>query len=396
MVKQDRREVSRWAAGLDRVHERIGRHFRRPEPRQRARSYVEARLAGVDRKNGWQIAEPAGESTPYGVQRLISSARWEADAVRDELREYVREHLGHDDAVLVLDETSFLKKGEKSAGVARQYSGTAGKVENCQIAVFLAYSSAQGTALIDRELYLPKEWTSDPERRAEAGIPQDVAFRTKPQLARSMLERAFEAGVQASWVVADEVYGRDRRVRMDLERRAQPFVLTVGSNEKLWYGGFAQVAAKNIVQRQKNIVQRQQAEAWQRLSAGEGEKGLRLYDWVSAPLFRMAEPEWEHWLLARRNLDDPTEMAYYVVFAPAGTSLETLVRVAGRRWTIETAFEAAKQEAGLDAYEVRSWSGWYRQVTLSLLAHAFLAVTRIQAHQDGEEKGGSTPRISSR
>ena len=388
-MKQNRREVRRWEAGLNRLHERVGRHFRRREPRLRVRSYVEALLGGVDRKNAWQIAEHAGERTPYGIQRLIASARWDADAVRDELRDYALEHLENEDAVLVLDETGFLKKGEKSAGVARQYSGTAGKIENCQIGVFLAYSSARGTALIDRELYLPKEWIAEPERRSEAGIPEELVFQTKSQLARAMLERAFEAGVQVSWVLGDEVYGRDRRLRMDLEAREQPFVLTVASNEKLWYGGFAQMAAKKIAESQE-------AEAWQRLSAGEGEKGPRLYDWVRAPLFRMAEPQWEHWLLVRRNIEDPTEIAYYVVFAPAGTSLEEMVRVAGRRWTIETAFEMAKQEAGLDEYEVRSWGGWYRHITLSMLAHAFLAVTRMHAHQDAEEKGGAMYKASSR
>ena len=388
-MQKERTEVRRWAAGLDRLHTRVGRHFYRPEPRQRVRSYVQALLSGVDRKNGWQIAEHAGESTPYGVQRLIASARWDVDAVRDEVRDYALEHLADADGVLVLDETGFLKKGAKSAGVARQYSGTAGKIDNCQIGVFLAYTSSRGTALIDRALYLPKDWAADPERRTEAGIPERERFQTKPQQARSMLERAFEAGVEAAWVVGDEVYGRDRRLRMDLEAREQPFVLTVASNEVLWYGAFRQVAAKKIA---ASLGQ----EAWQTLSAGEGEKGPRLYDWVRAPLFRMAAPEWEHWLLARRSLEDPTEMAYYVVFAPAGTTLEELVRVAGRRWTIETAFEVAKQEAGLDEYEVRSWGGWYRHITLSMLAHAFLAVTRSKAQQDGGERGGCMPPASSR
>jgi SRSO17 transposase len=366
----------------------VGRHFRRPEPRQRVKGYVQALLSGVDRKNGWQIAEHAGESTPYGIQRLIASARWDVDAVRDEVRTYALEHLAEEDGVLVLDETGFLKKGTKSAGVARQYSGTAGKIDNCQIGVFLAYTSSRGTALIDRALYLPKDWTTDPERRAEAGIPEQVRFQTKPQQARSMLARAFEVGVEAAWVVGDEVYGRDRRLRMDLEARAQPFVLTVASNEVLWYGGVRQVSAKKIAASLDEG-------AWQRLSAGEGEKGPRLYDWVRAALFRMAEPEWEHWLLVRRSIEDPTDLAYYVVFAPSGTSLEALVRVAGRRWTIETAFEVAKQEAGLDQYEVRSWRGWYRHITLSMLASAFLAVTRSRAHADGGERGGCMPPTSS-
>lgn len=388
-MQQDRNEVRRWAAGLDCLHARVGQHFRRPEPRQRVRSYVQALLSGVDRKNGWQIAEHAGESTPYGMQRLVASAQWDADAVRDELREYALEHLEGEDGVLVLDETGFLKKGTKSAGVARQYSGTAGKIDNCQIGVFLAYTSSRGTALIDRALYLPKEWTTDTDRRSEAGIPEAVPFQTKPQQAKAMLQRAFDAGVQASWVVADEVYGRDRRLRMYLEGIEQPFVLSVGSNEKLWYGGIRQVAAKAIAASLDEG-------AWQRLSAGKGEKGPRLYDWARAPLFRLAEPQWEHWLLARRNIEDPTEVAYYVVFAPAGTTLQDLVHVAGRRWTIETAFENSKQEAGLDEYEVRSWMGWYRHITLSMLAHAFLAVTRSRAHSDGGEKGGCMPRVSSR
>jgi SRSO17 transposase len=387
VVKQDLEELRRWAAGLDSLHTRLGRHFRRPEPRRRARAYLEALLAGVERKNGWQIAEHVGEHTPYGIQRLLASAQWDVEAVGDDLRAYVLEHLGDPEAVLVLDETGFLKKGTKSAGVARQYTGTAGKIENCQVGVFLGYAAPRGFAFLDRALYLPKEWTSNPARLQEAGVPQEVKFQTKPQLARQMLERAFAAGVMAPWVVADEVYGRDRRLRVWLESSGQPFVLAVAANEKLWYGGFAQVAAQKIAASQK-------AAAWQRLSAGDGEKGPRLYDWVRAPLFRLAEPEWEHWLLVRRSLEDPTDLAYYVVFAPAGTPLEELVRVAGRRWTIEQGFEAAKQECGLDEYEVRSYGGWYRHITLALLAHAFLAVTRAQAHR--VEKGGSGRRTRRR
>lgn len=389
---QDRRaakkevvELGRWARGLDALHERIAGRFRRVEPRRRARAYLEALLSPVERKNGWQIAEQVGEKTPYGIQRLVASASWDVDGVRDDLRQYVVEHLGDpedvSEGVLVLDETGFLKKGEKSVGVARQYSGTAGKVENCQIGVFLSYASAKGHAFLDRELYLPKQWTSDAERMSEAGVPEGVKFQTKPQLAKQMLERAFETGVSARWVVADEVYGRDRRLRVWLESRKQPFVLAVASNERLWHGGFEQVSAKKIAADLED-------ETWQRLSAGEGEKGPRLYDWARAPLFRLAEPEWEHWLLVRRNVEDPDDLAYYVVFAPAGASLPELVRVAGQRWTIEQCFEGAKGEAGLDQYEVRSWEGWYRHVTLSLLAHAFLCVTRA-AVAEGAKKGAA-------
>jgi SRSO17 transposase len=222
---------------------------------------------------------------------------------------------------------------------------------------------------------------------SEAGVPDDVTFRTKPQLAQEMLGRAFEAGISARWVVADEVYGRDRRLRVWLEGIEQPFVLAVAVNEKLWYGGFQQVAAKKIATGLDDA-------AWQRLSCGRGEKGPRLYDWARAPLFRLAEPEWEHWLLVRRSIDKPDEVAYYVAFAPAGTTLLELVHVAGRRWTIEQCFEEAKGEAGLDQYEVRSWEGWYRHITLSLLAHAFLCVSRSEAYAGGTKKGGG--RISCR
>lgn len=374
-------EVERWAEGLDALHERIAGRFRRVEPRKRARAYLEALLSPVERKNGWQIAEHVGEATPYGIQRLVAGASWDAAEVRDDLQQYVVEHLGDSGGVLVVDETGFLKKGTKSVGVARQYSGTAGKIDNCQIGVFLSYASRKGYAFLDRELYLPKEWTGDPERMREAGVPESVTFRTKPQLAQEMLGRAFEAGISARWVVADEVYGRDRRLRVWLERIEQPFVLAVAANEKLWYGGFRQVAAKKIAEDLDDA-------AWQRLSCGRGEKGPRLYDWARAPLFRLAEPEWEHWLLVRRNIEKPDEVAYYVVFAPAGTTLLELVRVAGRRWTIEQCFEEAKGGAGLDQYEVRSWEGWYRHVTLSLLAHAFLCVSRSEAYADGAKKGG--------
>lgn len=289
-------------------------------------------------------------------------------------RAYAIEQLGDPDGVLVVDETGFVKKGAKSAGVARQYSGTAGRVENCQIGVFLAYASRHGHALIDRALYLPEGWSQGPGRRAAAAIPEEVAFATKPTLALGMIERALGAGVPCSWVLGDEIYGSGRRLRMALEQRGKPFVLAVRGNEKLWPwldGGIGQHAAAALAAAVP-------AESWQRLSAGAGSKGERLYDWARLRLARLQEPPWDHWLLIRRNRKDPEDLAYFVVFGPAATSLATLARVAGRRWIIEECFEAAKQETGLDGYEIRSWHGWHRHITLAMLALAFLAVLRAK------------------
>ena len=376
-------DAARWAAGLDAVHERVGRHVRRPEPRRRVKAYLRGLLAPVERKNAWQVAEHAGERTPDGIQRLLATARWDADAVRDDLRDYVVAHLGDRAAVLVVDETGFLKKGTKSVGVQRQYSGTAGRIENCQIGVFLAYASpraAGGHAFLDRELYLPKEWADDMGRRREAGVPDETTFATKPQLARRMLARALDAGVPFAWVTGDEVYGGDRRLRLWLEEHEVPHVLAIKRTEPLWAmddRGPAQVAAATLA---AGVPARGPA-GWRRLSAGNGAKGPRRYAWARVPIRHLAaawEPTHGYWLLVRRSLADPTDLAYYVCFGPAGTTLTTLVRVAGVRWAIEEGFEATKGEVGLDHYEVRRWDGWYRHVTLALFAHAFLAA--IRAH----------------
>jgi SRSO17 transposase len=375
-------EVRGWAAGLEAVHARIAPRFVRPEPRRRALAYLRGLLGPAERKNGWQLAEAAGEATPDGVQRLLATAAWDADAVRDDLRAYVVEHLGGADAVLVVDETGFLKKGGKSVGVQRQYSGTAGRIENCQVGVFLAYASATGRAFLDRELYLPEAWAADAGRREEAGVPPEVAFRTKPQLARAMLERALDAGVPASWVTGDEVYGGDRRLRVGLEERDVPHVLAVKRTEPLvatTARGPAQVAAEDLVAALP-------AEAWHRLSAGDGAKGPRYYDWARAAIRPLSDPDRGYWLLVRRSLADPADRAHYVCYGPAASTLADLVRVAGARWAVEEAIEAAKGEVGLDEYEVRKWDGWYRHVTLCLLAHAFLAATRARAVGGG--KGG--------
>jgi SRSO17 transposase len=373
-------EVLLWEAGLEALHSRISPYFPRPEPRRRALAYLKGLLGPVERKNGWQLAEYVGDGTPDGVQRLLATYHWNADLVRDDLSRYVIEHLGHPQGVLVIDETGFLKKGTKSVGVQRQYSGTAGRIENCQIGVFLAYTSPHGKAFLDRELYLPKEWAEDKERRVEASVPEAVNFQTKPQLARIMLQRAIEAGVPASWVTGDEVYGGDRRLRVWLEQEEVPYVLAVRSNEPLWVateGGPIQVTAAKLVAQVS-------PEAWVRLSAGEGAKGPRIYNWTRVAIRPLKEPGKGYWLLARRSIAQPEELAYYVCFGPEDTWLEELVGVAGMRWAIEESFEEAKGEVGLDQYEVRRWVGWYRHITLALMAHAFLAVTRAHA---GEEKG---------
>jgi len=376
-------EVEQWRGGMEEIQERIGPRFARSEQRQRVRHYVAGLLSPVERKNGWQLAEHAGEARPYGMQRLLAGAKWDADAVRDDLRAYVVEQLGDPRAVLVIDETGFLNQGTKSVGVKRQYSGTAGRIENCQIGVFLAYAAPEGHVLLDRELYLPREWADDAERRQEAGVPEAVRFATKPELARRMLARALAAGVPAAWVTGDSIYGGDRRLRVWLEQQEQPFVLAVTRAEPLW----AVLDGRWGQPRADVIAEHLSADQWRRLSAGAGAKGPRWYDWARVRLARLQltaeERRWEHWLLVRRSRSDPTDLAYYVVFAPTGTSLRTLARVAGQRWRIEQSFELAKGEVGLDQYEVRRWDGWYRHMTLAMFALAYLAVlhARVQAQQ---------------
>ena len=297
------------------------------------------------------------------------------------------EHLGDAEAVLVVDETGFLKKGDKSVGVQRQYSGTAGRIENCQVGVFLAYASDKGRTLLDRELYLPQVWADDRERRGEAGVPEDAVFRTKPQQAQMMLGRAVESGVPFAWFTGDEVYGSDRKLRRWLEGEEIPHVMAIKSNEKLWA-----LTDKGPLQvRADRLASQVDPDNWARYSAGNGAKGPRVYDWAVVDIRPLREPGKGHWLLARRSIAKPGELAYYVCFGPAGTSLEELVRVAGTRWAIEECFEEAKGQVGLDQYEVRRWDGWYRHITLSMLAHAYLTVIRNQAMEQGEKGATMAP-----
>lgn len=363
-----REQVTAWADEVGVVGERIGRHFARSEPRRRAVGYVRGLLSGTERKNGWQLAEHLGDPTPDGVQHLLARADWDADAVRDDLLGYVREHLGHPDGVLVVDETGFLKKGAKSCGVARQYSGTAGRIENCQIGVFLGYATRKGRALLDRALYLPKEWTNAADRRKEAGIPEAVEFATKLVLGRRMIDRAVAAGVPAKWVTADAVYGSDYHFRTTVEGHGLGYVVGVRTDFAVW-AGFRQV-------RVGTLLAGVPADAWHRLSCGDGAKGPRVYDWALSRTNSPEPDEYARWLLIRRSVSDPTEVAYFACGGPPATTLAELVRIAGARWAVEDLFELAKGDCGLDEYEVRSWVGWHRHVTLSLLALAVVAVIR--------------------
>src|SRR5215217_3351673 len=333
-------EVQDWAAGLEQVHARIAGAFLRAEPRARVLAYLRGLLGQSERKNGWTLAEAAGEVSPDGMQRLLRTADWNADAVRDELRGYVIERLGPD-GVLVVDETGFIKKGSRSAGVARQYTGTTGKIDNCQIGVFLGYATRAGRALIDRELYLPRTWTDDRDRARAAGIGGDVGFATKPELARSMLTRALDAGVLAGWLTADEVYGQDKRLRVWCEQHGLPYVLATRSTDT--------VATVDWRQRRvRALIAELPDEAWQRCSAGAGAHGQRFYDWARLQLLAGVDPDWARWLLARRSIpkpaDEPGELAFYVCAGPAETPLEQLIVVAGGRWRIEECFAGAKNE----------------------------------------------------
>ncbi len=395
-------EVAGWAAGLEEVHARIASRFSRSEPRERVAAYLRGLLAPLERKNGWTLAELAGESSPDGMQRLLATADWNPDRVRDDLRDYVVEHLGDPGAVLVVDETGFLKKGSRSAGVARQYSGTAGRVENCQIGVFLGYASLAGRTFLDRELYLPKAWAQDRPRCEQAAVPEDVEFVTKPELAIGMLTRALDAGVPASWVTGDEVYGQHPGLRAFLQARGMSYVLCVASNQWVWVdsqpgsadaGGLAGHKQLQV----KTLAATVPPRAFKKLSAGQGAKGPRIYSWARTRVRlpgKPDEPPKAGWLLIRRSLADPSDCAYYLCSAPAGTTLATVVAVAGMRWAIEETFQTGKGEVGLDHYQVRRYDGWYRHMTLAMLAHAFLTVTRAASAGKGGQQNPT--RTSSR
>jgi SRSO17 transposase len=374
-------DIHGWASEPDRVAGRIGGRFARSETRDRAADSVRELLSDVERKNGWQLAERIGDATPDGVQFLLARADWDADSVRDDLRDYVREHLGHPDGVLIVDETGLLKKGTKSAGVQRQYSGTAGRTENCQIGVFLAYASPHGHALIDRALYLPKEWADDAGRRDEAHVPTSTHFATKPRLGRDMVTRALEGGVPARWVCADSVYGCDHRFRAAVEARGLGYVVEVRSSQRVWVG----TRRWRVDELAADIPEGDRC----RISCGAGSKGPRVYEWACLPGNAPEPDEYARWALFRRDVGGSVGVAHYLCGGPPGTTIEEPARIAGCRWRVEGCFELAKGDYGLDEYEVRSWHGWHRHVTLAMFAPAMVTVIRSAARRaEGGRKRG--------
>jgi SRSO17 transposase len=381
-------QIVQWVQDLRDLHARIAPRFARPEPRRRALAYLQGIMSDISRKNGWQLAEHAREATPYGMQRLLSAAVWDDALVREDLRDYVCQHLGTTAAILVIDETSCPKSGDKSAGVQVQYCGTTGQIENCQVAVFVDYVTAHGHTLLDCELYLPKEWIDDPDRCREAGIPETTGFQTKCELARQMLERIWKAQIALSWVVADTVYGNNLDLRLWLEAHGYWYVLAVAYQEPV--GIRTSDGRRRLVEVRQVEALLLQVQDWQRLSMGDGTTGPRLFDWACVPILHRWEDDGCHWLLIRRCINDPTRKAYYFVLGPRGTTLQQMVKAIGARWCIEDDFETSKA-LGLAQYEVRCFIGWYRHITLVMLAHAFLAVICAKAKQVSLVKDDSVP-----
>lgn len=345
---------------------RIGKEFANELGFANMRKYLRGLLGNAERKNGWQMAEYLGESTPYALQQFIYRGRYSADGLRDDLRAYVIEEMGAEEVVLVVDETGFLKQGKKSCGVMRQYSGTAGRIENCQVGVFMTYASHKGHAPIDRRLYIPKEWLDDPKRCKEAGIPETVEFRTKPQMALEMIQEATIAGVPYKWVTGDCVYGDYTDIRMFLEENEKCYVMNVSGKAYVWRG-YKQVSAGSIL---KSLPE----EGWFEASCGDGSKGERLYDWLTLPINPGTTQGFERSMLIRRSKSTPDELRAYICFAPTDMPKQKLIEVAGTRWTVESCFKESKGEVGLDQYEVRSYDGWYRHITFACIALAFLTV----------------------
>jgi len=400
-------ELDEWSADFEQFCARFADIFGRKEPRAQAIKYLRGLMAPVPRKNSWQVAEVVGDRIPDAMQRLLYRADWSADAARDRLLSYTQEVFGEEDGIGVVDETGFIKKGKHSVGVKRQYSGTAGKVENCQIGTFLSYVTAKGHVLLDRRLYLPEEWSQDRERREKAKVPAEVVFQTKPEQAMAMLEHAWQAGMPMQWVTGDEVYGDSTDLRDLIARRERWYVLAVRTHTPVWTERPAVVepevqergrprtktrlvedapAATTV----KEVVARWSESQWQRLAVAEGEKGWIAYDWACQRVVESCDglPGRDAWLLARRSVSDATNIAYYLSNAPDDTPLLKLAQVASSRYTVEQCIEEAKGEVGLDEYEVRYWHSWHRHITLSMMAHAWLAAVRYKATA---KKGGPSP-----
>jgi len=390
-----------WASTLRDVKRRMRGLFAQERSAVNAELFLDGLLGDERRKTGWMRAEAAGDPGPWRQQALLGRDRWQADALRDVVRDYVIEHLGDEDAVLVIDETGFLKQGKASCGVARQYTGSAGKITNCQIGVFASYVSRHGHAFIDRALYLPKAWTDDPARLKATSVPAEIGFATKPRLAAAMIERAIAARVPFAWVAADTVYGVGD-IENVLRRAGKGYVLGVSSAH--WFGSWRR--ERSVGGSAEDIGKALPASDWQRLSAGAGTKGPRLHDWCYLELADLEAEDfsdenhglWTRGLLIRRNIADG-DLAYFTTWCPAGTSITTLVNVEGNRWAIEDSFETAKNEFGLDHNETRSWHGWHRHVSLVMLAFAMMAAIRHQANRQipkkTKQRATKNPRHSS-
>lgn len=376
-------ELEEWGDDFAAFHARFAPVFYRREPREQCVKYLRGLMASVGRKNGWQLAEVVGDKTPDRTQRLLYQDRWEADAARDVLQELVKETFGDAEGIGVVDETGFLKKGTHSVGVKRQYSGTAGKVENCQIGTFLCYATRRGHVFVDRRLYLPEEWSADPTRRVQAKVPEEVCFQTKPEQAAEMLEHAWAHGIPMRWVVGDEVYGASTHLRDTIRKQGCGYVLAVKVATQVWVKHAPGVIPAGSLRRVTEVVARWPESRWQRLTVAEGEKGPRVYDWAYQQVWesRAGRIGPHAWLLARRSVSDVTDIAYYLASAPPETPLLTLAQVAASRYTVEQCIEEAKGETGLDEYEVRYWHSWYRHITLSMMAHAWLAFVRAKSQE---------------
>ncbi len=363
-----------WSAEFEELIGRISGLFVHPISRRHARQYLEGLLAPIERKNGWTIAEYVGEKEPKAMQRFLNLANWDADALRDIVRDYAMEHFADARGVLIADPTGFAKKGRKSAGVQRQYSGTLGRIDNCQIGTFLAYANPDGDrVLIDRELYIPeKSWLGDPDRCAEAGIPADLEFATRPQQVAAMVDRAVAAGVPFAWFTADEEFGQNPGLRSHLEGAGVAYVMAIPKNTEVTAAGGHSATIETSCARLR-------PSAWTRRACGIGSKGYRVYEWA---VIHSADPD--HQYLVRRSVDD-RELAFYHCYNPRHESVSKLVRVAGARWPIEECFEAGKSQVGLDNYQVRLYCAWYRHMSLAMLAQTFLAViTRRHRKKKGD------------
>jgi SRSO17 transposase len=367
---------------LKRLHARISRRFRRREVRDRARRYLVELVGPVERRTGRQMAGHMGEKTDDGVQRLLNQARWDADAVRDDLRDYVVEHLGARTGALVLVETGFPKKGPYSAGVARQPNPTSGRIEDCQVGLFLAYASSRGWAFIDRALYLPEEWTEDEARRRRAGVPQEIIFATTGALARAMLKRAFGAGVPAVWASSGGSYGEEEQLRSWLEAAGRSYLLAVSPSHELWKR-IDSVPRYEPAHQPPAITE---SWPWRRVEMGANTWWAHDREWVRHPLAYPVPAGWERWLLTGRSVVQQDEDSYHRAYVTEGRSLATLALMAGPSLAVEEGLEQAKDEVGLDQYEVRRWDAWHRHITLCLLAHAALQVARARATSSGDQR----------